>query len=112
MILEALRIKEAIKVRIKNYLKVKCCFDFYLYRKILRFEYLRKEFLSCLNRSLCPAVLLGFKCIHVYRELCVGNKILKIDELPSFKLCSVTKIKVFCKRVVLPPSRRLYTLPS
>src|SRR5437667_1193777 len=68
----------------------------------------RQQFLTCLNGTLRPTMLLRLEAVHVHRQLRRCYDVGKINEFPAGKLSAITQIEVFAQRIVLPASTLLY----
>ena len=79
-----------------------CCrFEFYCEREVASPD-CGKQFLTSLDRTLRPTVLLRLEAVHIHRQLSRCDHVRKEDELPARKLRAITQIQVFRERVMLP----------
>ena len=60
------------------------------------------------GRSLCPAMLLRFKAVHVDGKLGWHDGLRQVDKPPAFHLRSVAEVEVFGQGVVVPSSSVRY----
>src|SRR2546428_11459445 len=68
-----------------------------------------QQFLAGLDGSLCPAMLLRFKPVHIYWKFSGSYNVRKKDKFPTDKLGAIAEIKIFTERVVLPAASFLDT---
>jgi len=68
-----------------------------------------QQFLAGLDGSLCPAMLLRFKPVHIHWKFSGGYNVRKKDKFPTDKLGAIAEIKIFAERVVLPAASLLDT---
>src|SRR5579864_2147634 len=69
----------------------------------------RQQFLASLNRTFGPAMLLGFKTIHVDGQFSRRHHVGQKNKFPSGHLRAVTEIEVFTQSIVLPAAGFLNT---
>jgi len=63
-----------------------------------------QQFFAGLDGSLCPAMLLRLKSVHVYRQLSGSHNIGQKNKFPALELSAIAKIEIFTQSIMLPPS--------
>src|SRR5437867_2235294 len=61
-----------------------------------------QQFLAGLDGSLCPAMLLRFKPVHVHWELSGRYNIGQVNKSPAHELGAIAEIEIFGQSVMLP----------
>src|SRR5256885_10826285 len=61
-----------------------------------------QQFFASLDGSLCPAMLLRFKPVHVHWELSGRYNISQINKFPAHQLGAIAQVEILSESVMLP----------
>src|SRR6266404_3627054 len=63
-----------------------------------------QQFFAGMDGSLCPAMLLRLKSVHVHWQLSGSHDIGQKNKFPALELSAIAKIEIFTQSIMLPPS--------